>query len=238
MTATYALTPDSYVCIGSRYCVFLDARSNKYLAVAKQTADQLAPWLSGWPIDCGPLSSDDPPTELAAVAVDLVNRGVLTTSREHAKPVRPQDIPRPSRSVVASLPQAPLGARLLLAGRILRSRIWAHNRLSHDSLISILQGVAACRPSAANCMPEMAPVIVYPLIGAFHAWRGWYSQPNACLVDSLSLLHFLARFHIFPAWVFGVIAEPFQAHCWLQWRDIVLNDSLEHVDNYVPIMLV
>jgi hypothetical protein len=104
--------------------------------------------------------------------------------------------------------------------------------------MSILQGVTSRRPSPPRHTAEPPSAFEYSLISEFFAWRGFYSRPNACLLDSLSLLHFLARFHIFPSWVFGVIAEPFQAHCWLQWRDLVLNDSLPHIEGYTPIMLV
>ena len=33
----------------------------------------------------------------------------------------------------------------------------------------------------------------------------------------------------FPRWVFGVRARPFVAHCWVQYEDMVFNDTVEHV---------
>jgi hypothetical protein len=38
--------------------------------------------------------------------------------------------------------------------------------------------------------------------------------------------------------VFGVREAPFTAHCWVQDGAVVLNDHLENVDLYTPIMTV
>jgi hypothetical protein len=34
------------------------------------------------------------------------------------------------------------------------------------------------------------------------------------------------------------MAEPFGAHCWLQERDYLLNDAVERVGMYTPIMVI
>ena len=65
-----------------------------------------------------------------------------------------------------------------------------------------------------------------------------FSHREKCLHDSLALLEFLARYGIFPGWVFGVRARPFVAHCWVQHEDVVFNDTVEHVAGYTPIMVV
>ena len=59
-----------------------------------------------------------------------------------------------------------------------------------------------------------------------------------CLFDSLALIHFLARFRVFPDWVFGVTADPFEAHCWVQTGGVVLNDTVERVSAFTPIMSI
>ena len=65
-----------------------------------------------------------------------------------------------------------------------------------------------------------------------------FSHREKCLHDSLALLEFLARHGIFPDWVFGVRARPFVSHCWVQYEDMVCNDTVEHVSGYIPIMVV
>jgi hypothetical protein len=52
------------------------------------------------------------------------------------------------------------------------------------------------------------------------------------------LLHYLAPLGIFPEWVFGVQADPFLAHCWVQQAGFVFNDQPDRVRAFSPIMVV
>jgi hypothetical protein len=77
------------------------------------------------------------------------------------------------------------------------------------------------------------------LTEAFERMRVFlFSSRNECLHDSLAVLEFLARYRIFPSWVFGVRARPFAAHCWVQDAEVVFNDTVENVSTYVPIMAI
>jgi hypothetical protein len=74
------------------------------------------------------------------------------------------------------------------------------------------------------------------LVATFHRLRPLYARKYLCLYDSLALVEFLAHYHYFPHWVFGVKTEPFGAHCWVQEGNSVLNDTVEFVQGYTPIM--
>jgi hypothetical protein len=77
------------------------------------------------------------------------------------------------------------------------------------------------------------------LVEAFLRYRVFlFSSKDECLYDSLALLEFLARYGIYPDWVFGVQTRPFAAHCWVQHGEIVFNDTVEHVTGYTPIMVI
>lgn len=65
-----------------------------------------------------------------------------------------------------------------------------------------------------------------------------FSGHQRCLFQSLTLLYFLGRFGWQPRWVFGVRQAPFGAHCWLQDGEAVLNDTLDRVALFTPIMVV
>jgi hypothetical protein len=92
--------------------------------------------------------------------------------------------------------------------------------------------------------PRRTPVSVThrelaELVGAFLTLRPFFfAAKDACLFDALSLSEFLATYGVFPNWVFGVQSRPFAAHCWLQLDGLVLNDTIEHVERYTPIMVV
>ncbi|MNN96111.1 hypothetical protein D3C81_2150420 [compost metagenome] len=49
---------------------------------------------------------------------------------------------------------------------------------------------------------------------------------------------FLARRGLHADVVFGVIGDPFSAHCWLQAGTLVLNDSIGNIDTYTPIRAI
>jgi hypothetical protein len=65
-----------------------------------------------------------------------------------------------------------------------------------------------------------------------------FTGHDACLLDSFSLAVYLIQSGYAPHWIFGVKAQPFSAHCWLQIGSTVLNDTPEHVRTYTQIMIV
>jgi hypothetical protein len=58
------------------------------------------------------------------------------------------------------------------------------------------------------------------------------------LLDSLALLAFLRQRGLYADLVFGVIRQPFAAHCWVQARGVVLNDRLDRVAEFTPILVI
>ena len=68
--------------------------------------------------------------------------------------------------------------------------------------------------------------------------RPFYPRPYLCLFDSLALINFLSHYRLRARLVFGVHLAPFDAHCWVQVEDIVLDDALDNVRDYnTPIMV-
>ncbi len=60
----------------------------------------------------------------------------------------------------------------------------------------------------------------------------------SCLLDSVSLVRFLARRRLHANIVFGVTPEPLAAHCWVQAGSLVLNETVSDVAGYTPIRIV
>jgi hypothetical protein len=50
------------------------------------------------------------------------------------------------------------------------------------------------------------------------------------------MLDFLDRRGARASIVFGVTGTPFKAHCWVQLGDQLLNDSLDNVTPFTPIL--
>lgn len=76
------------------------------------------------------------------------------------------------------------------------------------------------------------------VLRAYEHSRLLRSAANRCLTHSLALATSLARIGMRPHLVIGVQALPFTAHCWVQNGDAVLNDSLEEVVRFTPILVL
>lgn len=73
---------------------------------------------------------------------------------------------------------------------------------------------------------------------AFEHARLLRSAANRCLPRSIALIMRLARCGMRAQIVIGVRSDPFGAHCWAQHGNAVLNDTVEEVLRYTPILVV
>jgi hypothetical protein len=77
------------------------------------------------------------------------------------------------------------------------------------------------------------------LVSVFATLRPFFfALRGRCLLSSVVLSEFLARYRMRSHCVFGVRARPFAAHCWLEIGNRVLNDSVERVRAFTPILRV
>lgn len=76
------------------------------------------------------------------------------------------------------------------------------------------------------------------VVDDFHRWVPYAPVSGKCLLRSFMLRRLLDRAGHAHAWVFGVSTWPFEAHCWLQAGDTVLDDAWENVSRYQPIMVL
>ncbi|GEM_PF-246129 len=70
----------------------------------------------------------------------------------------------------------------------------------------------------------------------FVSARAFLPLRDRCLAESTALVACLAHRQIHASIVFGVSGRPFAAHCWVEINGTVLNDSLEHVNSFQPIL--
>jgi len=101
-------------------------------------------------------------------------------------------------------------------------------------LAALVREAAHRRAAAA---PEASPETLAHA-AAFQGWAPFLPLSAKCLLRSFLLLRHLRRGGCDAVWVFGVRTWPFQAHCWLQAGDVVLDDHWERVVGYTPILAV
>jgi Transglutaminase-like superfamily len=234
----YRLSEHAFLCIARRYCVVLDARHDRYLAIKTDMMESLGPWLDGWvgpSVEAAENMSLD--SSICDLASSLRRREILTSSSDAGKPVQPQIIPPAIKSTPTHL-HAVRGTELMRHRfNFLRAVARTRHLFKTGSFNTIAHEIAATRERGsimanADCDHEGY------LVAIFSQCRPLYSRPLVCLFDCVCLLTFLAQYGFHPSIVFAVIPEPFQAHCWLQHDQSILNDSLEHTSAFAPIMRI
>ena len=70
----------------------------------------------------------------------------------------------------------------------------------------------------------------------FDRWLPWIPFQGQCLYRAYTLRRYLRLAGLDACWVFGVRTWPFAAHCWLQVEDLILDDDLDRVRLYTPIL--
>jgi hypothetical protein len=194
------------------HVVFLDSRRNRYLALDHAAA---APLLAG---DLAGLS--------AQIREKIRKFGWLATAPQVTAP--PPLLKAPQRELpVARAAYQPLSMTARVAGSLVKTRI----DLALRSFQANLDQVAA-RNRAAEHQTGLSDMT--GTIAAFSRGERMLAA-QTCLLRSLALHRLLARDGHASTLVFGVKLHPFEAHCWLQRGDAVLNDTIEQVGLFVPI---
>lgn len=97
-----------------------------------------------------------------------------------------------------------------------------------------LGGLTEQAPAPAS-QDKYSPQRISGIVQWFERLRIFVPRSGRCLIQSLLLLHFLRLLGIRPELVLGVRTHPFEAHCWVEWNSLVLNDSVDHVSWYTTI---
>lgn len=218
--------------------MFLDLRQDRYVSVPRTLMDTLAPQIVGW--EMPPSTHDDSRSwgaDADGLAQELLAAGILSRFQEWA-PIAP-GLPPPADSDFNSLvdieaaettpkPWTAAFAALITADYALR----------HTPLWRIVRRISLRAPIEDGYSHAETKGIAGTLSSGFRTIRPWYPRDYLCLFDSLALTLFLLRRGIRARWIFGVREDPFAAHCWVQYENVVLNEYLDRTRLYTPIMAV
>ena len=222
--------------------VLLDVRRHKYIGTGRASSALLAQYVAGWPV----IGADDvvaaKPNEEGAKAtlVKMARMGLITRdpTQAHTATSQTSTTPAARTLVPADLEERPIvkwgfGLRMLQA---CMTAAWDLRLCRFEQVVSRLRGrKTECSVTAAGCDRQALFDVVERYV---YARPLFFSARNACLYDSRTLLELLYYHCIVPTWIFGVHTEPFQAHCWLQLGDLVVNDAVENVSRFTPILAV
>jgi hypothetical protein len=235
----WQLSQSAFLCRSHRHFVLLDLVNDKYLCIGSQVFEVLRqPSNEIQQLESRNISAASAVPDISRVVQDLVDRGIIVTGSTIGKEIEPVVAAPQVTSTLADPPADRTAFWMLRLPSFLCACRRATRDLAHKPLHQTVQGVKELRRRQGSGRGTWDPVKTRVLVGDFAALRYVFPRSYLCLFDSLALVHFLAAYGQFPTWVFGVDAEPFTAHCWLQEGSILLNDTLPNVSRYTPIMAV
>jgi hypothetical protein len=234
----YFLSRHAYVCVTSGYAVFLDLRKDAYTALEPADFPALHNLLRGWsdayPETPQPRDMPHDPT----IEQTLLAEGLITADGKLGKTPRPVELRQATGSVLDGMDfsrypcieeavkfrRAFAAITPMLAdwpieqtvGRVERRNLRAKRRgksLDFDRARDLIASYFQLQPRA-------------------------FSQIDACLRNSLTMAEYLAGFELYPTFAIGVRMDPWAAHAWLQHGSVVLNDRVEHIRLYTPILAI
>jgi hypothetical protein len=233
----YFLSRDCYVCNTQDYWIILSAKQDKYLCVTHGNLKSIGPQLYGWQDRCASEAPSRLQEENEALVASLKRGGIITDNPADGKPFAELEFVGRDSALEIRNAKNRFKISLILAVRFFFACGMVDWQLRQNKLSSVLKKIEGRRrrtrsTSAADVSGSLK------LLAVFNQLRPFYPRSYLCLFDSLALLEFLAAHRNLPKLVFGVVADPFQAHCWLQQGTVVLNDDLERVGRYKPILSV
>ena len=235
----YFLSRDCFVCKMGCYWIVLSARRDRYLCVAHNELVSIGHLLHGWAHLDSPLTQSlSLGDEVNTLIRSLISNEIITSTAANGKAFAEFEYPAPETSLEAPeqfpsphLPFLSIVRFFVACGTV----DW---RLRTEPLPRTLARIDRRRQRVNSKATNHGASHAAQLVAAFKSLRPLYPRSYLCLFDSLAMLEFLALFHCFPRMVFGVVADPFEAHCWLQEGPTVLNDVLECVGRFKSILSV
>ena len=210
----YALRENVTFCLAGEKPVFLDISAGRYLGLSQ--SDEIS-------FKCL-IGSEAATSEDQCLSPGLLR--LLVPSAVHA--VEPCKLAvMPIHSLLdEDWPRAPINQRLAAVYWLCTTKLVLQYRPLQAHIETIRKRKAQC---------ETRPFEIV-MARALENIRTMATRHDQCLLRSLALVRWAASRGMALDLVFGVTARPFQAHCWVQHGDLVLNDSLDHVINFTPIL--
>ena len=239
MPSPLFLQSHAFLCRGRRHWVILDADRDKYHCVDRRQFETLGPLMKGWDsTGCGDRGAAVVSADALELARDLLSLNILSEHAARAKDALPIAYALPTEAIDPDSP--PCSRRSVWAHAIsfFSSSARASRELRKQPFPRIVEQVRERKARNAGQPGPFDLQRAVSLASIFNRLRLFYPAAYDCLPDSLRLIHFLAWFGLFPDWVFGVIADPFEAHCWVQGGSVVLSDPVERVSAFTPIMYI
>lgn len=219
----FALRENLFFCLTDRCAIFLDLAGNRYFGLTG-TADLALRRI---------VAGDALEPELKNALKPLLTKGFLSEV-EQAAPL------------AAISMDAPTGALELGAHPTRRDRLSAliyccaiAIELRVSGLKAMVQRRIERKTAKALVTAASIPIEMLQRVAAAHRRVDHVvGAADRCLGRSFAMIDHFAAHGYFPDLVIGIRTSAFSAHCWVQSGPTILNDDLDRVSLFTPILRV
>ena len=228
----YWLSSHVSFCRTDDYVVLLDTKANRYMGVAADDFDALTDHIVG--LQSTSCDSSSPKPDVLQFLEDLVLKGVLTAEPSKGRVAAPVHIDPPRTTLIDGYVdvEGPTHVRdgIRMIAALATTKYFLRLR-TFDDIIKRIRSRASALDQQGDLATIRNRVTLFQKLAPF-----FISRTDCCVFTTLALGDFLHRYQLHPGYVFGVRTVPFSAHCCLQMGSVVINDTVENVGTYTPIL--
>ena len=217
------LRDDLSYCLVDGHPIFLDIREDRYFRLSGELERLFLSHID---------STAHAPQELAP----LIERDILT-KMPRRNDLQGDIVPIATCSALEAAP-ARETFHPGIAAEVFATVCWTQIQLKARPLKAALDHLIDRRCRRVTQANDQSRAHVLGATAAFLNARKFVPIETCCLLDSLSIADYLARRHLHANIVFGVTGDPFSAHCWAQFEDVVLSDTTGHIRAYSVIRVI
>lgn len=231
---SYWLPAHVFVCWPTT-AVLLDLKRNRYFGLPLQESEELQRLLSpGAAVIDGKSSAAS-----RSLADDLLESGLLLR-----EPPSMRIVPGSAR-LDGDLTSFGYERRRSVAVRVhhvanhARACTWARFAVSLRSFYSVACEVSDRKHARSNARTAIDTEQLLELVSVFQQLRALtFTSKDKCLFHALAMTRFLSLYDVFPTWAIGVRTTPWAAHSWVQYENLLLDATPEHVVDFTTILCI
>lgn len=214
----FGLRADVSYCEVAGQLLFLDVRRDRYFCLSETSEAAFRRVVQG-----AEATAPD-----AAALAGMIGDGLLVPG---APPRRCPPVPQPQGSLIDALEGGSSGAATLVA---ITGLVRARAALR---LLGLARTLARL-PSPIGTPSEAEQVARTMQVAAAYQQAGLLvTALDRCLPRSIAVADRCRRLGIPVDLILGVRLQPFAAHCWVQLGETIVNDRLDKVRNFTPILV-
>lgn len=217
------LRDDLHFCVCSGRTVFLDVRADRYFQLPTDQDLAFQRFASGRTAQLGDEAA------LSAIAM----RGLVVDAYRGTPVLSPAIVSPPMAEIAPAPSMAKITDRIAALISVHKARF----ELGRRSLKNVMDLMSR---SSAALVAEGAddPTAVDRVAAAFAATGVMIRRQDQCLPLSIAFKRLCLTRRARTTLVIGVKLDPFVAHCWIQRDEYVVNDTLERVRLFTPILAI